>query len=531
MFHIVTADEAIGLIRDGDRIGINSFLALSNPETLHDALTRKVRKGAGPRHLKLFCAAGFGAWDASRFAEPYVAAGAVDEVVAGHFGSMPEVTRLAAEGGIEAYNLPLGVLSHAIRAAAAGQVGLLSEVGLNLFVDPRVGTPALNSVSERELVSLVTVAGREYLFYEAPKLDVAFIKGTTVDPNGNITFEKEYLTVDALALAQAVKANGGKVVVQVDRVSHMFSRPRNVIVPGILVDAVVVDERREERERVGLGDYNPTLSGDIHVPASHMDYYMGRLTAAGRMSGRSGGDRSAEIIGERAARELAPGQIVNIGIGIPEMAGTYASKLGILKDIVTTVEAGGIGGLPAPGGAFGATIGADMIIDMASQFDYYDGGGLDICFLGGLEADRHGNVNAHRLRDKFIGIGGFANITNRTKIIVFCLTFTAKGLAAEWEAAPGYADEAGAAGGAGYAGGTGGTRKVLIRSEGRIPKFRDKIGAISFSAKNALQKGQRVLYITERCVFELTPGGLRLAEVYGGIDRRTQIDPFLNFPV
>jgi len=342
--------------------------------------------------------------------------------------------------------------------------------------------------------------GNEYLLYRTPKIDVAFIKGTSVDPYGNISFEKEYLTVDALAMAQAAKRNQGKVIVQVEHVSHIFSRPRNVIIPGIFVDAVVVCETPTE-----IGEYNPALSGDIHVPATHMDYFVNKISTT-KTGKKVHGDDTADIIGERAANELRSGHIVNIGIGIPEMVGIYASRLGILKEIVNTVEAGGVGGLPAPGVAFGATIGADMISDMATQFDFYDGGGLDICFLGGLEADSQGNVNAHKLEGNYAGIGGFANITYSTKIIVFCMSFNTKGLIVAKE-----------------------NGKVIIKHEGAIPKFKKQISAISFAAKNALKRDQRVLYVTERCVFELTEKGLTLKEVYPGIDEARQIRGMLDF--
>ena len=500
MFRIISASEAAGLVKDGDNIAINSFLALSNPEALHDAVYRRFAETGAPKDLRLFCAAGFGVWDIDRFADRYIKAGAVREIVASHYNSMPAAKEMALAGKIEAYCLPLGVLSHTIRAAAAGRDWILSEVGIGVYCDPRVDTCALNDVSKRELVTVREIDGRDYLMYKTPKIDVAFIKGTTVDPNGNISFEKEYLTVDALAMAQAAKRNGGTVIVQVERVSHVFARPRNVIVPGILVDAVVVQETPTTIE-----DYNPALSGDIHVPSTHMDYYINRLsTVRDRKSGS--GDHTADIIGERAARELRPGNIVNIGIGIPEMVGVYASKKGILKDIAITVEAGGVGGVPASGAAFGATIGADMICDISTQFDFYDGGGLDICFLGGLEADAQGNVNAHRLEGGYAGIGGFANITHATKTIVFCMSFNTKGLVAVKE-----------------------NDGVQIRCEGSVPKFKKEISAISFSGKNAVKRGQRVLYVTERCIFELTERGLSLKEIYPGIDEERQIRGMLGF--
>lgn len=500
MFKIVSAREAAELIKDNDCIAINSFLALSNPEVLHDALYERFMQTGKPDNLRLFCSAGFGAWDENRYADRYIKAGAVGEIIAGHFNSMPGAKQMAAAGKIEAYCLPLGVLSHTVRAAAAGKDWVLSEVGLGIYCDPRIDTYALNDISKKELIKIKEFEGREYLLYPTPKVDVAFIKGTTVDPNGNISFEKEYLTVDALALAQATKRNGGKVIVQVERVSHVFSRPRNVIIPGILVDAVVVHESPDVTE-----EYNPTLSGDIHVPASHMDYFVNKLSTT-KNKKVPAGDQTADIIGERAARELQPGHIVNIGIGTPEMVGKYASRQGILKDIHITVEAGGVGGLPAPGVAFGATIGADMICDMATQFDFYDGGGLDICFLGGLEADMHGNVNAHKLDGNYSGIGGFANITHSTKIIVFCMSFTTKGLVVSKEA-----------------------DRITIKQEGSVPKFKKEISAISFSGKNALKRGQRVLYVTERCVFELTSDGLTLKEVYQGVDEKKSIREMLDF--
>ena len=505
MFKIISAAEAVNMINDGDCIAINSFLAWSNPEELHNALYEPIKATGSPKGLRLFCAAGFGVWDENRLADQYIKLGVVKEIIAGHFGSMPVATKMALSGEIEAYCLPLGVLSHTIRAAAAGKDWLLSEVGIGIYCDPRVDTCAVNDISKKELVKVKKVEGKEYLLYDTPKIDIAFIKGTTVDPNGNISFEKEYLIVDALATAQATKNNGGKVIVEVERVSHQFSRPRNVIVPGLLVDAVVVCE-----ETGVTGEYNPALSGDIHVPTTHMDYYINRLSDKTRKSGTDGKyrDMAADIIGDRAARELRPEQIVNIGIGIPETVGKHASNQGILKDIYITVEAGGVGGLPAPGLAFGATIGADMITEMATQFDFYDGGGLDICFLGGLEVDKHGNVNAHKMEGYFSGIGGFANITYSTKNVVFCLCFTTKGLKVAKE-----------------------NEKVIIENEGTIKKFKKEVSAISFSGKHAINRGQRVLYVTERCVFELTEKGLKLAEVYPGIDEKRQIRDMLDFEV
>ncbi len=503
MFQIISADEAAALLRDGDTICINSFLTLGNPEAIHDAICRRFKQTGHPKEMTIFCASGFGGWDENRYADPYIAAGAVRCVIAGHFGSMPAAVRMAYCGEIEAYNMPLGVLSHTLRAAASRKEGYLSEVGLGLFVDPRVDGPGLNERSNQKMVSVEQLDGKEYLYYRTPKIDVALMRGTTVDPNGNITFEKECVSIDALATAQATKANGGIVIMQVERVSSEFSRPRNVIVPGVLVDAVVVcPEQKQFLDEI----YNPTLSGDIHVPPSHMNYWMGRMKLSGKRGRHEDTQVSHEVIGERAAQELQANSVVNIGIGIPEMVGRYASKSGILEKISLTVESGGIGGLPAPGIAFGATIGADIITDMAQQFDFYDGGGINTCFMGGYEVDRFGNVNSHVMGGRYAGIGGFANITTATPNVVFCMTFTALGLEVERD----------------------GT-SVRIVHEGKKPKFKPEIEAISFSAKHARMRGQNVLYVTERCVFALGEEGLELVEIFKGIDLQKDILDRLDF--
>ena len=504
MFRILTADQAAALIPDGATIGVNAFLSLGNPAELQQAIGRRYEATGHPNNLEMFCSSGFGGWDERLCADPYIAAGAVRSIVASHLSSMPAAMRMIAQNKIEAYNLPLGVLSHLQRAAAGRQPGLFTRVGLNLFVDPRLEGPGLNDRSKEEWVRLVEVDGQEMLFYKAPKIDVALIRGTSADPNGNITFDKECVTVDALALAQAAKANGGQVIVQVESLRSDFTRPRNVIVPGVLVDAVVVCP--DQKQVAPVGGYNPSLSGDIHVPPTHMDYWVKQLTLPGKRGGSQ--NPAHQVIGARAARELRPGDVVNIGIGIPETVGPAAARLGLLNSLTLTVESGGIGGLPAPGLAFGAAIGADAVVDTAQQFDFYDGGGLDICFMGGLEVGADGCVNAHRLPGRTPGIGGFANITQSTGRIVFCVSFTAGGLSVAVE-----------------------DGRLRILREGEVRKFVPQVRSVSFSAKNAHQSGQRVLYVTERCVFQLGERGLVLTEVAPGVDPQTQILDLLGFPV
>ncbi len=503
MFQIMEAREAVSLIKDGDVIGLNSFVGIANPEKIHDAITESFRETGHPNHLTLVSSAGFGTFDPNRSAENYIREGAVSRIICGHYGAMPSTKRLVLQDKFEAYNLPLGPMSHAMRAQAGGHDGYLSKVGLGIFADPRIEGPGLNSISKDDsFVKVVEVDGEEFLKYRLPMFDIAIIKATSVDAYGNISFEDEYCTIDALSIAQLTKRNKGKVLVQVDRVRHDFSRPRDVIIPAVLVDAVVVAEPDKNSDASG------TLSGSIHVPSSHMQYWYKRLERENAKSGKARTDFSADLIGRRAAKELKRGYIVNIGVGIPETVSKYASAGGILQDLTLSVESGGTGGLPAGGLDFGSMIGAGTICDMANQFDFYDGGGLDICFMGGLEMDQYGNVNAHRGVDQASGIGGFGNITASTHNVVFCLTFNTKGLNVSEE-----------------------NGLVKINQEGSIPKIVEKVRSISFSGERAIANKQHILYVTERCVFELKPEGLALIEVYPGIDAQKDIFDQLPFKV
>ncbi|MBQ3107516.1 MAG: propionate CoA-transferase [Firmicutes bacterium] len=515
MFKFIRPEQITEYIKDGDTVAINAFLALANPDKLQDAMADSFIKTGHPNNLELFTPSGCGCWDPDRIIDRCAGLGMIKRVVAGHYGSMPKISELVKKGEIEAYNIPLGILCQTLRSAGSGGPFILSKIGLDLFVDPRKGGPAMNEISKRELVHYVNVLGQEFLCYEIPKIDVALIKGTSVDPEGNIVFDNEFLSVNAINTAQAAKANGGKVIVQVDFATDKFSRPRNVVIPGVLVDAVLVADG--ELDDIYKDDFI-AMSGAVHVPPSHMDYWMGRLEAStSKKKGKA--DVSRWVIGDRGAQELERGQIINLGVGIPEQVGRCAAERGMLADLTMTVESGGLGGLPAPGLAFGAVIGADFICDTVQQFDFYHGGGLDICFMGGLEVDKDGNVNAHVLNGKYFGIGGFADITQSTRKICFCLNFTAGGLSTEWTD------------GAIGEDGKKGPGKLTILQEGREPKFRESIESISFSATNAVRNGQEVIYITERCVFRLTAEGLELVEVTPGIDKQTQVLDLLPFPV
>lgn len=501
MYEIMTADEAIRLIRDGDCICVNSFVGIENPIELHEAIYRRYQKMQSPTHLTMISSAGFGVWDDEHNAEGYIREGAVDKLICGHFGAMLSTKKLVLEDRFEAYNLPLGCISHAIRAQAGGLPGALSKVGLDIFVDPRKEGPGINRISiDDSLVKHVEVDGEEFLYYKLPKINIALIKGTAADRKGNITFDDMFMSGDALSICQAVKANRGKVIVQVDRLVDTPSRPRNAIIPGCLVDAIVVVEPETRNEAY------TALTGSFEIPYEEWNTWSERLDSVSVKQSKN--NTVANIIGKRASKELRVDDIVNIGIGIPEMVSRFARKSGMLDMVTLTVESGGIGGFPVSGEAFGAMIGAASVYDMANQFDLYDNGGLDVCFMGALEVDKEGNVNAHRGPGAFAGIGGFANITSKTPTVVFCFSFTAKGL--EVSQTKGI---------------------VTVEKEGTIPKFVDQVKSISFSAGRAIANGQKVLYVTERCVFRLTPKGLKLIEVYPGIDVQKDILELLPFEV
>lgn len=501
MYEIMSADEAIRMIRDGDCICVNSFVGIENPVELHEAIYRRYQRMQSPRHLTIVSSAGFGVWDEERNAEGYIREGAVDRLICGHFGAMLSTRKIVLEDRFEAYNLPLGCISHAIRAQAGGLPGALSKVGLDIFVDPRREGPGINRLSiDDSLVKYVEVDGEEFLYYKLPKLTVALIKGTAADRKGNITFDDMFTSGDALSICQAVKANHGKVIVQVDRIVDTPSRPRNAVIPGCLVDAIVVIEPEKRNEAYSA------LTGSFEIPYEEWSVWNEKIDTLSTRRSRS--DAVGNIIGRRAASELRVDDIVNIGIGLPEMVSRHARKNGMLDNITLTVESGGIGGFPVSGEAFGAMIGAASIYDMANQFDLYNNGGLDICFMGALEVDAEGNVNSHRSDGMFAGIGGFANITAKTPTVVFCMTFDTKGLEV--------------------------TQKkgvVTIEKEGSVPKFVKKVRSVSFSAKRAIANGQKVLYITERCVFRLTPKGLKLIETYPGIDPENDVIRRLPFEV
>ncbi len=493
MAKILTARQAVDTyFYDGATVTFGGFAnGLMHPEEIMVALEEAARSSGHPRGLRVVYASGQG--DSGERGLNHLAVdGMCTTVIGGHWGLAPKLGGLAAENKLAAYPLPQGVISGLFREIAAKRPGVITHVGLDTFVDPRLEGGKMNRAAHEagDMVKLIELEGEEKLFYPAFPIDIAVIRATYADERGNCTFEREGVYAEALAQAQAAHNSGGRVIVQVEKVvSYGCLDARLIRLPGIYVDALVVARPENHMQTFGT-QYDPAFSGEIRTPLN-------------ALSPLPMGTR--KIIARRAAMELTPCAVTNLGIGMPEGVASVAAEEG-LESMVLTTEVGAVGGVPAGGMDFGAATNVDCILEQPVQFDFYDGGGLDTAFLGLAQMDGDGNVNVSKFGPKIAGCGGFINITQNAKKVVYCGTFTAGGL--EVSAADG-------------------TLKLL--REGKVKKLVRQVEQVTFAGRYAIKHNQPVLYITERAVFALTPEGVALKEVAPGVDIQRDILDQMEF--
>jgi propionate CoA-transferase len=490
---MMKADELAASIPNGSTIALVGFGGMGQCDKILKAIGQRFKDTGEPNKLTVFHTAGQS--DRKNGIEYIAEEGLISRVIGGHWGLAPKIRKLIEENKVECYCWPQGQLTHLLRAMANKLPGQISPVGIGTFVDPRIDGGKFNekTQSKEDLVTLLEIQDKEFLMYASIPFDYVFIRGTSIDEDGNITTEEEPLKLEILSAAQAAKAYGGKVVSQVKYIAKKDSmHPKDVVVPGYLVDSFVVSEHPEtEHRQIPSTVFSPVFSGDLKTPT-------GSLPSIPL--------DSRKVIGRRAILELAEKSVVNLGIGIPgDVIGPIANEEGMSQDLILTLESGIIGGVPIGANEFGIARNASAILEHEYLFDYYHGAGVDITFMGAAEVDVNGNVNVSKFGNRAVGCGGFIDITQSAKKVVFCTTFT------------------------------GGSKsfiqngKVNILQEGNIMKFTKQVNQITFSGDYAAKHEREVMYITERAVFVLTKEGLMLTEIAPGIDLQKNILDLMDF--
>ena len=493
MQKLITASQAAQLIKDNDTIAFNGFaFGFGFPEAIAKAIGKRYEQEKKPENLTLLFASGCGDSGKSDFGlDHFAQEGMVRRIVAGHVGLAKKLSGMINQNQVEAYNFPQGVITHLYRAIAGGKSGVITHVGLKTFADPRLEGGKMNEKTKEDLVEVIQVDGKEQLFYRSMPIQVALIRGTKIDEHGNMTLEKEGVYLETLHIAQAAKNSGGIVIAQAEQVvKHGSLNVREIEIPGMLVDYIVKAEQEDHKMNAGV-QYDPSYTGEAVIPVEQIEPM--------KMSPR-------KIISKRCAMELERNTIINLGIGMPEGVAAVALEEGISDWTTMTIEAGSVGGVPGSGTNLGGATNVEVIIGHPNMFDFYDGGGLHIAFLGLAQADEKGNINVSKFNGRMVGCGGFVNITQNTKRVVFCGTFTAG--KSEIEVADG---------------------KLVIKKDGQYKKFIKEAEQVTFSGEYAKEVGQEVLYVTERAVFRLTEKGMELIEIAPGIDLQKDILDQMEF--
>lgn len=487
-YKVCEASDAVARIKDGAVIALGGTGAVLEADLILDALEKRFLTESHPRGLTLFSPmlpgdrAGEGGMNA------FAHEGMTARVIGASFSRQrhPRLIAMIREGRCEGYTVSMGAMMQLLTAASARKPGVFTTAGIGTFLDPRVEAGRMNERSNHPPVRIEQLGGVEYLFYPTVPIDVAIIRGTTADENGYISFEEEPNTLGMLELAAAAHANGGLVIAQVKRVARPGSLdPRLVRIPGALVDAIVVHPGQTQvsaNMAEPLFGWNPALAGALKHPFRDL-----KPVPPG----------SERIILRRAALQLYPGDVINVGAGVATHLPRIAFEERVIDRVTFTNEHGVFGGLMATavGGSFVPALNAEAIMDSAFQFNFYDGGGLDIAFLGIGQIDAAGNVNVSKFAKEWNGTGGFSNITDRTPRLVFCGSLTAGGLNIDIK-----------------------DGRLAIAQEGRVRKFVKQVEQITLSGRHAWDQRKDVTYVTERAVFSLGEHGLELTEIAPGID-------------
>jgi len=487
----VNAGDAAALIRDGNTVAISGNGAgMTSAEAVFEAVEKRFLETGHPRGLTLVHSLGLGdrgGRGTNRFAHE----GMLRKVIAAHFTWSPKLQQLIREEKVEAYCLPGGVIQQLLREIGAGRPGLFTHSGLETFVDPRQDGGRCNRRSQDRLVELLEIDGREVLRYKPFRVDVGIIRATYADTRGNLSPEEEAVDLDIYSIAVAARNSGGVVIAQVRQVVEPGTlQARSVRVPGILVDAVVEDPGQQQFYDLG---YDPTVSGS-------------RRAHLGALAAEIPSKLERRIVARRAAMELRAGASLNFGFGMPGGIFGVIAEQGNAGELWMSLEQGTHNGRMLDDRLFGAARNADAIVPSIDQFDYYSGGGIDITFLGMGEADSVGNVNVSHLGGNLIGPGGFIEIAQNAKKVVFCGTFDAQGTRLEWSEG-----------------------RLTVVQPGKVRKFVKRVERITFSADYARRTGQEVLYVTERAVFRLVGPGLELIEIAPGVEIERDILPYMDF--